>query len=135
MNTLTYQDYQRTIIWMKANELRTLIASKLSAYNSYFGDNVGEYEDYEYKVNYQINNTLFADRAKFYFVDFDVYSHDSILVDEITDEIEIIFTNITHQLNDSRATFYYQNRYNVDDKNTYRRTLSFEVHTYDSEFE
>lgn len=120
---------------MKVEQLRTLLASTLTDYNSYFGDNVGDYGEYPYKINYQIQSTNFANRYKVYFVDFDVYSQNDITVEQITDNLEDIFTNNTHYINNSEALFLYQSRYNADDKNTYRRTLSFEVHTFDSQYE
>lgn len=119
---------------MKVSSFRSLMARELNGFNSYFGTNVGEMID-DYKVNYQIRSVPIANRSRFYYIDIDIYAMDDVKAEQITDDIELHFLHNTYKNNDSYAHFYHVDRNAVEDKNTYRRTLSFEVHTYDSEFE
>lgn len=111
---------------MKATNLRTLIANVLGDRNAFFGDNTGSFDDNNYKINYQITNAILLEHQRTYIVDFDIWCNDTVDVDTIADELEALFNYKTYE----SATFYLENRYNADEKTIYRRTLSYEVRTF-----
>ena len=111
---------------MKANELRTLIANLLQNYNSYYGDNTGSFDEFDYKINYQIDNAVLLENQRTYIVDFDIWCKDTSKIDNYTDIIENLLNYTTYET----ATFYLDNRYHADEKEVYRRTLTYEVRTF-----
>lgn len=111
---------------MKAIELRTLISGVLANHNAYHGDNTGSFNDLGYKINYQINDAILLEHQRTYVIDFDIWSSDSVDVDKRADEIEALFNYKTY----ASATFYLDNRYHADEKEIYRRTLTYEVRTF-----
>lgn len=110
---------------MKAKQFRIMIADLLNEKNAFYGDNTGSFDE-EYKINYQITNAILYENQRTYMVDFDVWCKDSAKVEMIADEIEEIFDYKTY----SGATFYLDNRYHADEKEIYRRTLTYEVRTF-----
>lgn len=111
---------------MKANELRTIIAEAVKGYNAHYGDNTGSFEKENYKINYQIGSAILLEHQRTYIVDFDVWCKKTVEVDTIADEIEALFNYKTYE----SATFYLENRYHADEKELYRRTLTYEVRTF-----
>lgn len=111
---------------MKANNLRQIIASKLSNMNAYYGFNTGSFDDYNYKINYQINNARLTEHERIYLLDFDIWCKDGVDVETITDELEALFNYKSYE----EATFYLESRYHADEKEIYRRTLTYEVRTF-----
>ena len=111
---------------MKATELRTLLANVLADRNVHFGDNTGSFGDNNYKINYQIKNTTLLEYERTFIIDFDIWCKDEVEVDELADTIESLFNYKTYD----SATFYLENRYNADEKEVYRRTLTYEVRTF-----
>ena len=113
---------------MKSKELRKVLATALKGFNAYFGTNTGEFVD-NCKINYNIANSVLLEGVRTYVVDIDVWHKDNIQVDEVADSIEEIFNY--NSLNDENwCTFFLSNRLNADEKNIYRRTLTYEVRTY-----
>jgi hypothetical protein len=114
---------------MKGNKLRQIIAEVLKDHNAYFGDNTGSFDSYDYKINYQLSSALLLEYQRTYVLDIDIWSKDSIAVDVLSDEIEALFNYKTHQ----GASFYLDNRYGADEKTIYRRTLIYEVRTFEED--
>lgn len=114
---------------MKNSQFRTLLATVLKPYNAYFGDNTGSFNDCDYKINYQVINNTLLEGQRTYVVDIDVWSKSTSKVDIIADEIETLL-NYKSIKQESYATFFLSNRYNADEKQIYRRTLTYEVRTY-----
>lgn len=117
---------------MKNSQFRNLLSQIFKEYNAYFGDNTGSFGDNDYKVNYQIINNSLLCGQRTYILDIDIWCKSSTRVDEIADEIEILLNYKSKKL-ESYATFYLENRYNADEKAIYRRTLTYEVRTYQEE--
>ena len=111
---------------MRAKEFRTLLSDIFKEYNAFFGDNVGEFGEHDYKINYQINSHTLTERERVYIVDIDVWSLSTIYVENIADAIESLLNYATFET----ATFYLDTRYNADEKEIYRRTLSYDVRTF-----
>lgn len=109
------------------SDFRKLMAKNLKDYNFFYGNNTGEFGDYDYKVNYQIINTRLEEEQRTYVIDIDVWSKSSIKADTITDSIENL---LNYKSMKEWATFILDTRYNADDKEMCRRTLSYEVRTY-----
>ncbi len=114
---------------MKNSEFRKLLSQTLKSYNAYFGDNTGSFGEFDYKVNYQVINSILQEGQRTYTVDFDVWCKSTTRVDTIADELESIL-NYQSIKQGSYATFFLENRYNADEKEIYRRTLTYEVRTY-----
>ena len=115
---------------MRIKNIRTLINKLFAEFNIYFGINAGSYENKGYKINYQIPNTFDLEGQREYRIEFDIYSKDSIKVEEISDLIEEKINYSTFYENGESATFIFDTRYQNDGKNEYRRTLVYEVRTY-----
>lgn len=113
---------------MKSNELRTILATSLKGYNAYFGINTGVFDN-DYKINYNIANSILLEGVRTYVIDVDVWHKDNVKIDTLTDEIEEIF-NYSSLKKENWCTFFLENRVNADEKNLYRRTLTYEVRTY-----
>lgn len=111
---------------MRATNFRTLLSDILKNYNAFFGDNVGDFGDFDYKINYQINSHTLNERERIYMIDVDVWSLSTVSVENIADEIE----NLLNYATFDSATFYLESRYNADEKEIYRRTLTYEVRTF-----
>lgn len=114
---------------MKNSEFRKLLAKTLKQYNCYYGDNTGQFNDLDYKVNYQIVSNTLLENVRTYILDIDIYCKSTSKIDDITDEIENIFNYQSKKLN-NWATFLLDTRFNNDEKDMYRRTLSYTVKTY-----
>lgn len=114
---------------MKASSLRTVIAKVLENYNAFYGDNTGSFDDKDYKINYQISSALLIEYQRTYVVDFDIWCKDTVRVETISDELEALLNYKTYE----SATFYLDNRYGADEKNIYRRTLIYEVRTFEED--
>lgn len=108
-------------------EFRKLLANIFSGYNAYFGDNTGSFEANDYKINYQIISNQLGEGERIYIIDIDVWCKSFTRVDVIADELESI---LNYQSKEGWATFILTNRYNQDEKNISRRTLTYEVRTY-----
>ena len=117
---------------MKNSKFRKLLKQIFKNYNAEFGDNIGSFDIYNYKINYQIINNILLGGQRTYIVDIDVWSKSTTQVDIIADEIETLLNYQSKKL-DSYATFFLENRYNADEKNVYRRTLTYEVRTYEED--
>lgn len=117
---------------MKNSQFRKLLSQTFQQFNAYFGDNTGSFDETDCKVNYQIISNTLLEGQRTYIVDVDVWCKSSTRIDEIADEIESILNYQSKKL-DSYATFFLENRYNADEKNIYRRTLTYEVRTYQEE--
>ena len=111
---------------MKATNLRTVIADVLKDHVAFYGDNTGSFDESIYKINYQINSAMLMEHERTYIVDFDIWCTDTVEVETIADELETLFNYKTYE----SATFYLENRYHADEKEIYRRTLSYEVRTF-----
>jgi hypothetical protein len=111
---------------MKANDLRTAIATVLADYRAFYGDNTGSFDESIYKINYQISSAILNEYQRTYMVDFDIWCTDTVEVETIADELETLFNYRTYE----SATFYLENRYHADEKELYRRTLVYEVRTF-----
>ena len=119
----------RKVIWkMNSLNIRKLLSNVFQGYNAYFGDNTGELID-NYKINYQLPNSLLLEGQRTYRLEIDIWSNDTMQADILADEIENIL-NYTSRYNCEWATFILENRYNADEKSIYRRTLVYEVRTY-----
>lgn len=117
------------VIWkVNSKNLRKLLVKLFSSYNSFFGDNIGEYVD-GYKINYQLPNCFLLEGQRTYRLEIDIWHKDSLLIDELADEIESMF-NYASKQEVEWATFILENRVNEDEKNIFRRTLIYEVRTY-----
>ncbi len=114
---------------MKNSEFRKLLAQTLKKYNCYYGNNVGQFNDHDYKINYQIVSSTLIENVRTYILDIDIYCKSTSKIDDITDEIESIFNYKSKKLN-NWATFLLDIRFNKDEKDMYRRTLSYTVKTY-----
>lgn len=114
---------------MKTNDFRKMMASIFQDYNFYFGDNVGEFGEHNYKINYQIKSTTYSEGERIYSIDIDIYHQYSIGVDDLSDEIETLLNYQSFNFN-KWGTFIFQNKYSVDERNMYRRALTYEVRTY-----
>lgn len=117
---------------MKNSNFRKLLKQTFKDYNAQFGDNIGSFDEYDYKINYQIINNTILGGQRTYVIDIDIWSKSSTKTDDIADEIESMLNYQSKKLN-SYATFFLENRYNVDEKNIYRRTLTYEVRTYEED--
>ena len=113
---------------MKAKELRKLIANTFSDMNMFYGVNVGDYVE-DYKVNYQMPNCVLSEDERTYRIEFDVYSTDSIKVEDVCDVIEERLNYASKKIT-SWATFILDARYEKNEKNEFRKTLVYEVRTY-----
>lgn len=111
---------------MKAIELRKSISEILVEHNAFYGDNTGSFDENNYKINYQIANSLLIENQRTYIVDFDIWSNDTVEVEKVSDELEALLNYKTY----ASATFYLDNRYHADEKEIYRRTLTYEVRTF-----
>lgn len=111
---------------MKATDLRIVIATVLQDHKAFYGDNTGSFDDSIYKINYQISNAMLIEHQRTYMVDFDIWCRDTVEVETIADELETLFNYKTYE----SATFYLENRYYADEKEIYRRTLTYEVRTF-----
>lgn len=114
---------------MKNSDFRKLLAQIFKPYNAFFGDNTGSFNDNDYKINYQIVNNILLEGQRTYVVDIDIWCKSTTRVDDIADAIEVLLNYQSKKLN-SYATFYISNRYNADEKEIFRRTLTYEVRTY-----
>lgn len=114
---------------MKNRDFRKLLSDVFAEYNAFFGDNTGSFNENDYKVNYQIISNSLLGGQRTYIVDIDVWSKSTIKVDVVADEIETLL-NYKSKLLGSWVTFFLENRYNADEKNIFRRTLTYEVRTY-----
>ena len=114
---------------MKATELRKILSDMLGLYNAYYGDNTGTFEDNDYKINYQFSSANLLENQRTYIVDFDIWCKDTVEVEKIADEIEALFNYETY----GSATFYLENRYHADEKEIYRRTLTYEVRSFNED--
>lgn len=117
---------------MKNSEFRKLLAQSFEQYNAYYGDNIGTFGEYDYKINYQIVSNTLLENVRTYILDIDIYSKSTSMIDDIVDEIEKIFNYQSKKL-DNWATFLLDTRFNSDEKDMYRRTLSYTVKTYSKE--
>ena len=111
---------------MKATNLRTILVDVLKNYNAHHGDNTGSFGENNYKINYQIGQSTLLENQRTYSMEIDVWCNDSVQVDKLSDEIEALFNYKTYE----SATFYLDNRYPADEKEIYRRTLTYEVRTF-----
>ena len=114
---------------MKNSDFRKLLNQALTNYNAFFGDNTGSFGEYDYKINYQVISNILLGGQRTYVVDFDIWCKSTTRVDILADELESIF-NYQSIKQGSYATFFLENRYNADEKEIYRRTLTYEVRTY-----
>lgn len=114
---------------MKNSEFRKLLAQTFKDYNAHFGDNTGSFNENDYKINYQIKSNILLGGQRTYAIDIDIWCQSSTKIDVLADEIESILNYQSKKLN-SYATFFLENRYNADEKEIYRRTLTYEVRTY-----
>lgn len=112
---------------MKNSDFRKVMAQIFTDYNAYFGDNTGTFNEHDYKINYQIINNTLAENQRTFILDIDIWSKSTTKADDIADDIEDI---LNYKSKGSWATFILENRYNQDEKDIYRRTLSYEVRTY-----
>ncbi|MBR5305941.1 MAG: hypothetical protein IKU47_03370 [Oscillospiraceae bacterium] len=114
---------------MKNSTFRILLSDVFAPYNAFFGDNTGSFDEHDYKINYQIANNILLGGQRTYIIDVDVWCKSTTRVDIIADEIETLL-NYQSKKADSWVTFFLEGRYNADEKNIYRRTLTYEVRTY-----
>ena len=112
---------------MNSTYFRMLLSAIFADYNAYFGDNTGSFDDLDYKINYQIKTVNLSEEVRTYMLDIDVWSKSTTRVDIIADEIEEM---LNFQSKGDIATFILGTRYNADEKDLYRRTLTYEVRTY-----
>lgn len=117
---------------MKNSEFRKLLSNTFKDLNAYYGDNTGSFEELNYKINYQIISNILQDGQRTYILDIDIWCRSTMKVDELTDEIECLL-NYQSIKQGSYATFFLENRYNADEKEIYRRTLTYEVRTYEED--
>lgn len=117
---------------MNSSEFRKLLAKLLKNHNAFFGDNVGKFNDEGYKVNYQIVSSTLLENVRTYIVDIDIYCKSTTRIEEITDEIEDILNYQSKKLT-NWATFLLDTRFNSDEKELFRRTLSYTVTTFNKE--
>lgn len=116
---------------MKNSNFRKLLSNTFKNYNAFFGDNTGNFGELDYKVNYQIVNNVLLEGQRTYILDIDVWSKSTVNVDVIADELESMLNYKSFKLDGyGYSTFYLETRYNADEKNIYRRTLTYEVRTY-----
>ena len=112
---------------MNSTYFRMLLSAIFADYNAYFGDNTGSFDDLDYKINYQIKTVNLAEEVRTYMLDIDLWSKSTTRVDIIADEVEEM---LNFQSKGDIATFILDTRYNADEKELYRRTLTYEVRTY-----
>ncbi len=117
---------------MKNSEFRKLLSNTFKDLNAYYGDNTGSFEELNYKINYQIISNILQDGQRTYILDIDIWCRSTMKVDELADEIECLL-NYQSIKQGSYATFFLENRYNADEKEIYRRTLTYEVRTYEED--
>lgn len=114
---------------MKSNDFRLLLSDVFKEYNAFFGHNTGSFNELNYKINYQIISSLLAEGQRTYVLDIDVWCKSNVDVDDIADEIESLL-NYKSKFSGSWVSFFLENRYNADENNIFRRTLTYEVRTY-----
>lgn len=112
---------------MNSTYFRTLLSAILKDFNAYFGDNTGSFNENDYKINYQVKTVTLAENVRTYMLDVDVWCKSTTRVDIIADQIEEL---LNFQSKGTWATFILENRYSQDEKEIYRRTLTYEVRTY-----
>ena len=117
---------------MKSNELRKLLSNIFTEYNAFHGNNTGSFDMFDYKINYQYLSCILQEGQRTYILDIDIWGKSTIKVDELADEIEGLL-NYQSIKQESYATFFLENRYNADEKDIYRRTLTYEVRTYEED--
>lgn len=98
--------------------------------NAYYGDNVGDFNENLYKVNYKDLNCIDIEGQRTYILDIDIWSKDTILKETVSEDIEKMLNYLSYKCDEKWATFIFQTRYNADDKEIYRTTLNYEVRTY-----
>lgn len=112
---------------MKNSDFRKVMSQVFKNFNAFFGDNTGTFDNNDYKINYQIINNKLYENERSYVLDIDIWCKSTIKVDEIADEIEEM---LNYQSKEAWATFILDNRYNQDEKDIFRRTLTYDVRTY-----
>lgn len=116
---------------MTSNNLRKLLANLLSDYNAYYGDNTGEMVD-DYKINYQLPNFTLDEGQRSFRLEIDVWTKDNIKVDTLVEELETILDYQSHKIN-KWATFILETVYAADEESLYRKTMTYQVRTYEGE--
>lgn len=112
---------------MKNSDFRKVMSQVFKNYNAFFGDNTGTFDEYDYKINYQIKNNTLSENERCYVIDIDIWCKSTTRVDSIADEIEEM---LNYQSKEAWSTFILENRYNQDEKEIFRRTLIYDVRTY-----
>ena len=115
---------------MKSNELRKLLSNIFTEYNAFHGNNTGSFDMFDYKINYQYLSCILQEGQRTYILDIDIWGKSTIKVDELADEIEGL---LNYQSIRTRKLCHilFRKWVSRDEKNIYRRTLTYEVRTYE----
>lgn len=115
---------------MTSTNLRKMLSQIFADYNAFYGDNTGEMGEHDYKINYQLPNFDDEEGCTTHRLEIDIWTKDSIKVDELADEIKEKLSFYSCDYQNKWATFILTNGYGTDFEELHRKTLSYEVRTY-----
>lgn len=109
---------------------RRLLAVLFEDFHAFYGDNIGTYDDLGSKVNYKETSVYDEEGQRTYTLDVDVWCLDSVYKETVCNQIETLLNYKSYPIEDKWSTFIFESRYNADEKEVYRTTLTFEVRTW-----